>query len=95
MITLGVDVGTTHTKVLALERIAEADYGPMRAKLVKELFPQEISFVKAGPKFEKEFTAFYGRNGAGAMKKLDAYVADAFGKAAGITERLAAATPAK
>jgi len=87
--------GLLNTKVLAFERIAEADYGPMRAKLVKELFPQEISFVKAGPKFDKEFTGLYGRNVANAMKKLDAYVADAFKKVAGITEKLAAAPPAK
>jgi dipeptidase len=84
-----------NTKVLALEKIAEADYGAVRTRLVKELFPQEISFVKSGPKFEKEFTSLYRRDNALAMKKLDAYVAAAFEKITKITEKLVATTPAK
>lgn len=85
--------GLLNTKVLALERIAEADYGPTRERLVKELFPLEISFVKAGPKFEKDFTALYPRDTPRAMKKLDAYVAEAFEKVAKATDKLVAATP--
>ncbi len=84
-----------NTKVLALEKIAEADYGPTRARLVKELFPLEISFVKAGPKFEKEFTALDRRDNALAMRKLDAYIAAAFEKVAAMTEKLIEGTPAK
>ncbi len=87
--------GLLNTKVLALERIAEADYGPTRMRLLNVLFPLEISFVKAGPKFEKEFTALYGRNVTKAMNKLDAYVAEAFVKVAEVTDKLVAATPAK
>jgi dipeptidase len=84
-----------NTKVLALEKIAEADYGAVRARLVKELFPQEISFVKSGPKLEKDFAALYPRDPARALKRLDAYVAAAFEKIAKVTESLVATTPAK
>ena len=76
-----------NTKVLALEKAAEADYGPMREKLVKELFPAEMAFVKAGPKFEKEFAVLYAKNKARALKKLDDYVAAAFEKATKIPRR--------
>jgi dipeptidase len=84
-----------NTKVLALEKIAEADYGPMRARLVKDLFPLEIEFDKAGPKFEKEFTSFNRRDNSKAMKKLDAYEAAAFDKVTRAVEKLLARTTPK
>jgi dipeptidase len=84
-----------NTKVLALEKIAEVDYGPMRAKFVKDLFPLEIEFGKSGPKFEKEFLSFFRRDNTKAMKKLDAYEAAAFAKVIRATEKLTAAPPAK
>jgi dipeptidase len=87
--------GLLNTKVLALEKIAEADYGAVRARLVKELFPQEISFVKSAPKLEKDFAALYPRDPARALKRLDAYVAAAFEKVTVATEKLIAATPVK
>ncbi len=84
-----------NTKVLELEKAAEANYGPMRETLAKELFPAEQDFIAGRPKFEKDFAALYAKDKAKALKKLDEYVAAAFEKAAKITEKLAAATPAK
>ena len=84
-----------NTKVLALEKAAEADYGPMRETLVKEIFPAEKAFIAGRPKFEKEFAALYAKDKAKALKKLDEYVAAAFEKAAALTAKLLAAAPAK
>jgi len=81
-----------NTKVLELEKAAEASYGPMRRTLEKELFPVEAAFVKDRPKFEKEFAALYAKDKAKALKKLDEYVADAFAKATDLTEKLLAKT---
>jgi dipeptidase len=82
--------GLFHTHVLELEKAAEADYGPMRLRLVKDLFPAEIDLVKAGPKFEAGFAVLYAKDKAKALKKLDDYVAAAFAKAAALTEKLLA-----
>lgn len=82
-----------NTKVLALEKIVEADYGPMRQALVKGLFPLEIGFVKAGPKFEAEFAVLYPKDKAKALKKLDEYVAAAFAKVSDATGTLLAKQP--
>jgi dipeptidase len=79
-----------NTKVLELEKAAEANYGPMRATLEKELFPAEKAFIEGRPKFEKDFTALYAKDKAKALKKLDAYVAAAFKKAAELTSRVLA-----
>ena len=87
--------GLFNTNVLELERAAEADYGPMRLRLVKDLFPAEIDFVKAGPKFEAGFAVLYAKDRAKAMKKLDTYVADAFSKAAILTAKILVTLPAK
>jgi len=81
-----------NTKVLELERAAEADYGPMREKLAKELFPAEAAFFKDRPKFEKDFAALYAKDKDKALRKLDEYVAAAFAKAAALTEKLLAKT---
>ncbi|HSA95210.1 MAG TPA: C69 family dipeptidase, partial [Acidobacteriota bacterium] len=79
-----------NTKVLELEKAAEANYGPMHERLVKELFPAEKEFVAGRAKFEKDFAALYAKNKKKAQKKLDDYVAAAFAKVALLTEKLAA-----
>jgi dipeptidase len=79
-----------NTKVLELEKAAEADYGPMHEKLARELFPAEKESLAARPKFEKDFAALYAKNKKKAQKKLDDYVAAAFEKAAGLTTKLLA-----
>ena len=79
-----------NTKVLELEKAAEANYGPMHERLVRELFPAEKAFVAGRAKFEKEFAALYARNRKKAQKRLDDYVAAAFEKAAGLTAKLLA-----
>jgi len=79
-----------NTKVLELEKAAEADYGPMHERLVKDLFPAEKAFIAGRAKFEKEFAALYARNRKKAQKRLDDYVAAAFEKAAGLTAKLLA-----
>jgi hypothetical protein len=84
-----------NAKVLALEKAAEADYGPMRERLVKELFPAEKIFLAGRANFEREFAALYAKNRKKAQKKLDEYVAAAFAKVSQLTEKLAAAAPAK
>ncbi|MGZ5424160.1 MAG: C69 family dipeptidase, partial [Candidatus Aminicenantales bacterium] len=77
-----------NTKVLELEKAAEADYGPMRQTLLKELFPAEKEFIKGRPKFEKDFAALYAKDKEQALKKLDDYVAAAFAKVDGLTSKL-------
>ena len=77
-----------NTKVLELEKAAEANYGPMHATLVKGLFPAETEFIKSRPKFEKDFTALYAKDPKAALKKLDDYVAAAFAKLSDLTTEL-------
>ncbi len=77
-----------HTRVLALEQAAEADYGPMLETLRKELFPLEKELIEARPKFEEEFTALYAKDKRAALKSLDDYVAAAFAEAAARTAAL-------
>ena len=79
-----------NTKVLELERTAEASFGPMHARLVKELFPAEKEFVAGRAKFEKDFAKLFAKDKKKAQKALDDYVAAAFEKATLLTERLAA-----
>ncbi len=67
-----------HTKVLALEKAAEADYGPMRKTLEKELLPVEQEFIQSRPEFEADFTALYAKDENKALKMLTAYVLAAF-----------------
>jgi len=80
--------GLLHTKVLELEKAAEANYGPMHETLKMELFPAEKAFIEGRGKFEADFKALYAKNKKKAMKKLDAYVAAAFEKFAGLTTKL-------
>ena len=79
-----------NTKVLELEKAAEANYGPMRATLEKELFPAEKAFISGRPKFEKDFAALYAKDKAKALRKLAEYAAAAFKKAAELTSRVLA-----
>jgi dipeptidase len=84
--------GLLNTKVLELEKAAEANYGPMHGRLVKELFPAEKAFVKGRPKFEKDFAALYAKDKKKALQKLDDYVAAAFATVSGLTTKLLAKT---
>jgi dipeptidase len=77
-----------NTKVLELEKAAEANYGPVRATLEKELFPAEKAFIEGRPKFEKDFAALYAKDKAKALKMLDDYAAAAFAKAADLTSKI-------
>jgi dipeptidase len=85
--------GLLHTKVHELEKIAEADYGPMNETLKRELFPAEKTFLENRRKFESDFTALYAKDKKEALKKLDAYVAAAFEKISGLTGKLLAKRP--
>jgi len=80
--------GLLNTKVLALEKIAEANYGPTHAVFVKDLFPVEKEFLVARPKFERDFTSLYRKDRTAALKKLDDYVAAAFAKILDLTTQL-------
>jgi dipeptidase len=82
------------TKVLALEKEAEANYGPVHGLLVNGLFPTEKAFLKGRPGFEKDFTSLYRKDPKAALKKLDDYVAAAFAKVADLTEKLTATAAA-
>jgi dipeptidase len=77
-----------NTKVLALEKAAEADYGPWHGMLVNGLFPTEKEFLKDRPGFEKAFAALYRKDPKAARKKLDDYVAAAFAKVADLSAKL-------
>jgi hypothetical protein len=79
-----------NTRVLELEKAAEANYGPMHQTLLKELFPAEKEFIKGRPKFEKDFATLYAKDKEQALKKLDDYVAAAFAKVADLTSKLLA-----
>lgn len=79
---------TLNAKVLALERAAEESYGAMIGRLRKEMDPVEKGFLAGRPKFEREFAALYRKDKAKAQARLDAYVAEAFAKAAAVTDGL-------
>jgi dipeptidase len=84
--------GLLHTKVLDLERSAEADYGPMIEKLSRELLPAEREFLQSRPKFEANFTILYDKDKKKAQQTLDAYVAAAFERVAGLYKQLLASS---
>jgi dipeptidase len=79
------------TKVLELQKRIEADYGPMIGVVRRELAPAETSFVESRRAFESEFSALYSKDKKEALKSLDSYVAAAFGKIAGLYEKILAA----
>jgi dipeptidase len=85
--------GLLHTKVLELEKAAEANYGPMHKTLKKELFPAEKAFIEGRRKFEAEFAALYAKNKKKVQKKLDDYVAAAFKKVSDLTAKILATSP--
>ncbi len=82
-----------HTKVLALEKAAEADYGPMVETLRRDLFPAEREFIESRPKFEADFTALYAKDETKALEKLTVYVAAAFNRVTGLYQKLLAKYP--
>lgn len=77
-----------HTKVLAFQNIAEANYSPTLETLRRELFPIEKALLERRRPMEFGFAAAYGSNKAVAVKGIEAYVADAFEKISGIYEKL-------
>jgi dipeptidase len=82
--------GLIHTEVLELEKLAEANYGPMREELGRDLFPVEKNYLEGRGKFESDFAALYAKDKKAALKKLDAYVAAAFEKVSELTRKILA-----
>jgi dipeptidase len=85
--------GLLHTQVLALEKAVEADYGPMRETLERELFPVEKTFLESRPKLEADFTALYAKDKKKALEMLNTYVATAFDQVTGLYKKLLAKQP--
>jgi dipeptidase len=81
------------TKVLELQKAAEADYGPMIGKIRRELRPAEKGFIENTRAFEADFSALYAKDREAALKKLDDYVSAAFEKVSGLYGKLLAKTP--
>jgi dipeptidase len=77
-----------HTKILALQNIAEADYARMRGVIDKELLPAEREYIANRKNFESEVSALYAKDKAEARRRLTAYVAAAFEKVGAIYDRL-------
>ena len=77
-----------NTKVLRLQKIAESSYGPMRLAIDPALTPAEKRFIESRGKFEAEIGALFAKDKAAAIKKLTAYVADAFAKIDALYDRL-------
>lgn len=80
--------GLLNTKVLKLEKLAEADYSKMRPMLDRELGQMEKELIAGRAKFEAEVSALFAKDKAGAALKLTTYVAAAFDKAAALTDGL-------
>jgi dipeptidase len=77
-----------HTKVLALQTAAEANYAPMRGLIDGALGSLEHELVANRPKFEAGIAALYAKDKAEALRQLAAYEAEAFEKAGALTDRL-------
>ncbi len=69
-----------HTKILRLQKIAEADYGHMRKTIGQKLFPVEKGFIESRKKFEAEISALYSKDKKEALRRLTAYVLGSFEK---------------
>jgi len=82
-----------HTKVLALEKIAEANYSSMIETIQRELIPAEKAFLENRAKFEADFSDLYSQNKKEAGKKLDAYIAAAFDRILSLYGKLTAKHP--
>jgi dipeptidase len=77
-----------HTKVLALEKTVEADYGRLIANLKADLLPVEKDFLEGRRNFEEAFNALYAKDKEEALDKLDAYVAAAFERVTRLYKKL-------
>jgi dipeptidase len=77
-----------NTRVLRLEKIAEADYPKIRPILGAELGPLEKGLLDGRAKFEAEVAAVASTDPSEARRKLTEYVAAAFDKAAALTDAL-------
>ena len=77
-----------NTKVLYLQKIAEADYASMREMIGRELAPAEKQFVENRKKFETEIASLFAKDKTAAIKKLTAYVADAFAEIDALYDRV-------
>ena len=77
-----------HTKVLAVQTSAEADYARMRGRIDGLLGSFEHELVANRAKLESDISALYGRDKEEAVRRLTAYVKDAFGKASGLYDQL-------
>jgi dipeptidase len=73
-----------NTKVLQVEKIAEADYARLRPGLDRELRPIEEGFLAQRERAEREIASLFAKDKAAARRKLTEYVAAAFAKADGI-----------
>ncbi len=82
-----------HTKVLAFQAIAEANYASNLEMIKKELFPVEKKYIESRPVFALGVAALYARDKLAALKTLELYVADAFEKISGIYDKLLAKKP--
>jgi HD-GYP domain-containing protein (c-di-GMP phosphodiesterase class II) len=78
-----------NTRVLAVEKAVEADYGAKIEAVRKGIEILERSFLDGRSAFEAALSAQYAVNKAEALKSVDDYVAAAFDRAAEMTERLA------
>jgi len=77
-----------NTRLLALEKAVEADYGGKIGALKKENDAVERVFLSGRKEFEAAFSALYAENRATALKSLEDYVAAAFNQVFDLTKKL-------
>lgn len=77
-----------NTKVLALEKAVEANYGQMIKVVKKEMQPVEKEYLEGYKIFESKFAALYARDKKTSQKSLNDYVAGAFSREQKLYERL-------
>jgi dipeptidase len=82
-----------NTKILRLQKAAETNYGPMRVMIDRELAPTEKQFIEGRGKLEAEIASLDAKDKAAAIKKLTAYVADAFAKLDAVYDELLKKNP--
>jgi dipeptidase len=83
-----------HTRILRLQKIAEADYATVHALIVRDLEPAEKRWLAGRAAFEAEFSALYARDKTAALRRLTAYVDAAFKEAGRLTGELLKQFPA-
>lgn len=76
------------TRILALEKSVEADYGAKVGALKKENEALERVFLDGRKNFETALAALYAENRAAALKSIDDYVAAAFNQVFALTKKL-------